>query len=239
MAKRVLILIVVLIAVGAGYLYVNSGLMVKYYIEQNGSAATGVQVSVESVELNILNGQATLYGLRVANPEGFSDAAAFSAGVIAVNLDANTVSEKVMTITGVRVVSPVFVYESVDGVSNYDIIGQNAQSGTGAPARDNEKAQKFIVDLIAFSNGQIKGIGLSGAAEERVAVLPGFTITDLGKAEGGVGAATIASRLADVVTAWVVEAVVVGEVFGGFDPTPDGLSGDQEGVMPAEGEPEG
>lgn len=234
MAKRILILIVVLIAVGAGYLYVNSGLMVKYYIEQNGSAATGVLVSVESVELDILNGQATLYGFRVANPEGFSDEAAFSADTIAVDLDANTVSEKVMTITSVRVDNPVFVYESVDGVSNYDIIGQNAQSGIDAPAREDEKAQKFIVELIEFSDGQIKGIGLLPAGQENSAVLPGFAVTDLGKAEGGVGAATIASRLADVVTARVVTAVVAGEVFGVFDRALGGL----KGVLTGGSEPE-
>jgi hypothetical protein len=58
------------------------------------------------------------------------------------------------------------------------------------------------------------------------------------RAEGGVPAAAIASRLADAVTAQVVAAVVAGEVFGVFDRTSGGLSGDPGGVVPEGSEPE-
>lgn len=211
--KKFLMLVVVLIAVGAGYLYLNSGLMVKYLIEKVGSDATGVTVSVESVELDVLKGEATLRGLKIGNPEGFSAAHALSVDVVSIGLDANTVRKEVMTITKIYVENPVLTYQSVDGVSNFDVIRQNAQAGTSRSKAEAEDAQKFIVNLIEFTSGKINAVGLSPTGEELNATMPGFKIKDVGKAEGGVSAATIASRIAVAVTSRVIEAVVAGALF--------------------------
>lgn len=211
--KKFLMFVVVLIAVGAGYLYLNSSAIVKNLIEAQGSAATGVTVSIDSVELDILNGEATIRGLRVGNPEGFSDRNALSVDVISVGLDANTVSKDVMTITKIYVENPVLTYESVDGVSNFDVIKQNAQSGSSTSSSDEEDGQKFIVNLIEFTTGKINAVGMSPTGEELNATMPGFKIKDVGKAEGGVPAATIASRIAVAVTSRVIEAVVAGALF--------------------------
>lgn len=120
--KKFLFLIVVVIAVGAGYLYLNSGAIVKNLIESQGSKATGVRVTIDAVELDILNGEATIRGLRIGNPEGFSDRAALAVDVISVGLDPNTVRKDVMTITKIYVENPVLNYESVDGTTNFDVI---------------------------------------------------------------------------------------------------------------------
>lgn len=211
--KKFLMFVVVLIAVGAGYLYLNSSAIVKSLIETQGSAATGVTVTIDSVELDILNGEATIRGLRVGNPEGFSDAAALAVDVISVGLDANTVSKDVMTITKIYVENPVLTYESVDGTSNFDVIKQNAQSGSSASSDDEQDTQKFIVNLIEFTSGKINAVGLSPTGEELNATMPGFKIKDVGKAEGGISAAAISSRIAVAVTSRVIEAVVAGALF--------------------------
>lgn len=220
--KKFLMLVVVLIAVGTGYVYVNSGAIVKSFIEAQGSAATGVRVSVESVELNVLNGEATLRGLRVGNPEGFSAAAALSVDVISVGLDANTISKDVMRLTKIYVENPVLIYETVDGVSNFHVIRQSAQSANPPSSNDEAEVQKFIVDLIEFTSGTLNAVGVSPSGEELNTALPGFSIKDMGKAEGGLPAATIASRIAVAITTRVIEAVLVGALFDGLgDPLGD------------------
>lgn len=211
--KKFLFLIVVVIAVGAGYLYLNSGAIVKNLIESQGSKATGVTVSIDTVELDILNGEATIRGLRIGNPEGFSDRAALAVDVISVGLDPNTVRKDVMTITKIYVENPVLNYESVDGTTNFDVIRQNARSGGDGTAGNSEDAQKFIVKLVQFTDGQINAIGLSPTGDELNAVMPGFRIRNIGKAEGGVTADVIARRITVAVTAQVIEAIVAGALF--------------------------
>ncbi len=211
--KRFLFLIVVVIAVGAGYLYLNSGEVARRFIENKGSEATGVSVTIKAVELDILNGEATIRGLRIGNPEGFSDRAALSVDVVSVMLDANTVRKDVMTITRIYVQNPVLTYESVDGTSNFDVIRQNAESGGSGSAADSEDVQKFIVRLVEFTSGRINAVGLSPTGEELNAVMPGFKLRNIGKAEGGVPADVIASRIAVAVTAAVIEAVIAGALF--------------------------
>ncbi len=222
--KKFLMLAVVLIAVGAAYLYLNSGALMKAFIEKQGSAATGVSVSIDSVEPDLLNGVVTLRGLRIGNPQGFSDGHALVVDVISVGLDANSVAKEVMIITKIYVENPVLTYESVDGVSNFDVIRQKAQTGGGDAVPENDKAQKFIVRLVQFTDGEIKATGLSPTGDALNATMPGFKIENIGKADGGIPASEVASQISVAVTTRVIEAVVAGALFDVVGDTVEGIT---------------
>lgn len=222
--KKFLMLAVVLIAAGAAYLYLNSGALMKTFIEKQGSAATGVSVSIGSVEPDLLNGVVTIRGLRIGNPQGFSDGHALSVDVISVGLDANSVGKEVMTITRIYVENPVLTYESLNGVSNFDIIRQNAQSGGGSATPEDDKAQKFIVKLVEFTDGEIIATGLSPTGDALNATMPGFKVKNIGKAEGGVRASEVASQITVAVTTRIIEAVVAGALFDVVGDTVEGIT---------------
>lgn len=75
MRKIILIVVAVLVvAIGAGVAFLSSNLdsIVKKVIETAGTEVAGVKVSVGDVKISLSEGKATIAGLTVANPPGFS-----------------------------------------------------------------------------------------------------------------------------------------------------------------------
>ncbi len=86
MKKLVISVVGLLIVVTAGLVFVWSNLdgIVKDAIQTYGSEATKTQVSVEDVTLKLESGYASIRGLNVGNPSGFSDPNIFELGEISV-----------------------------------------------------------------------------------------------------------------------------------------------------------
>jgi hypothetical protein len=120
------VFVVLLLLVGGAlyYVYTNIDVLVERGIETAGTSAAGTRVEVDSVDLDLLGGSATVRGFTLANPAGYSDAAMLSFDELAVVIDISGMSRdgSNIAITSITSRNPHLLYESHDGVSNLDTI---------------------------------------------------------------------------------------------------------------------
>jgi len=154
--KKVLIalgIIVVLVAGGFTYVYLNLDELVETAIETAGSRALGTQVAVGSVALNLTGGTAEIYDFTIANPQGFTQGDMLRFSELSVGLDIQNISAESIHVLSVVSRDPCVLYESRDGMTNFDAISSRFDSGEPAePAEDPGSQPRVIVDDILIEN---------------------------------------------------------------------------------------
>ena len=96
--------VILILVVALGYLGLNRlDDVIAVTIEEEGSAAMGVPVSVDKVITDLALGTATIYGLSIANPEGYSSEPAMNIGLIEASVDYETFDIKEINISQVLV----------------------------------------------------------------------------------------------------------------------------------------
>ncbi len=202
--KKVLVgaaAVVVLLVVGLVVLYSNLDAIVKDAIQTYGSEATKTTVSVADVKLELADGKATISGLKVGNPAGFSDPNIFELGMISTKIDVSTIDQNPIIIDEILIKAPAVVYEiNKDGLSNADLLKKNLGVGSGgggeAAASDGggEELKMIIRKLVVEGTSAKVRIAALGDMEQSVK-LPRIVMTDVGKKSGGATAAEVAEAL--------------------------------------------
>ena len=114
MKKFLIAIIVVLIIAIAGaiyYLISNLDAIIEAAIEQFGSDAVKTSVEVDKVETWLSEGTAVVYGVTIANPDGFSMPLAFSLDEIAVDINLEKTDKEVIAIDLINIAAPRVFYE--------------------------------------------------------------------------------------------------------------------------------
>ena len=215
---------------GAVYLFSSLDTIVKKIIVEVGSDVAGVKVSVSAVKISLTDGQASITGLEVANPPGFSSDPAIKLGVVTVALDTGSLSKNPVVVKEVLVGAPTIAYEIGTGGSNLDQLQRNIQSYTAKhaggggkaeakpePAKSGDKAEekKVVIDRLAITGGQVKlaAGGIPGAAT--TAKVPEIVLTGIGRDSGGASASQVAQKVLDsLVNGAVRSASSLGNVLG-------------------------
>ncbi len=198
--KKILIGIIVLVAiVVTALMFVWSNLdgIVKDAIQTYGSEATKTQVSVSKVNLELESGKASISGLNVGNPKGFTDPNLFELGNITVKIDTSSINSNPIIIDKIMIQSPSVVYEiNKDGLSNVDALKKNLgikESDSSASSKGEET--KMIIRKLVVQGGKAKvRIAALGGMEQSVN-LPRIQLKDVGKKSGGATAAEVAKLL--------------------------------------------
>ena len=81
------VLLVAAVAGSGYYLIQNLDGIVKNMIEEVGNEVTNTRVQVREVKVSLSEGKATMSGLTVANPPGFSSEPLFTLDQISVTID--------------------------------------------------------------------------------------------------------------------------------------------------------
>jgi len=142
------ILVVVVAAAGAAYwAYSNLDRLAKQVIEQAGSQALGVPVHVQSVDIQIAKRQATLKGLMVANPPGYTGQAAMS--IESVTVQMSGIKGDIKRIVAV---APLIRVELKGGVNNLEQLQAKAKRAAGGssrpvPAAGGSPAQMKVIKV--------------------------------------------------------------------------------------------
>ena len=163
MSKIIIGFVVILVGavLGVGYyLMQNLDEIVKNMIEEVGTEVINAQVQVKEVKINLPEGKATLRGLTVANPPGFSSEPLFTLSNVSVTIDTSSLAEPVylieeISIDGVRVLAEqtgmvTNVQKFMDGMPKSD--DPSAVGHTGSSEADI----KFAISRIDFSNGMME-----------------------------------------------------------------------------------
>ena len=196
---------VLVLMIGAmAYIWSNLDGMVKDAIQTYGSEATQTEVRVGDVKLELEAGKASITGLTVANPVGFTDPNIFELGNIMTTIDTATIRQNLVVIDQLIIRSPLVVYEiNQAGVSNVDVLKKNLATSPNKTSSHQANASqtetgdqiKMIIRKLVIEGGKAKvRIAALGKAEQTVN-LPRIQLTDVGKKNGGVTAAELAQIL--------------------------------------------
>ncbi len=119
MKKPVITVAVVLVvAAGLGWNFLsNLDRYVAKTIEVEGTRAMGTEVRVANVSIQLRNGTASISGLTIANPEGYTHPYAFELNEISVEIDYDT-----LEVVRIHVQEPKIVAEAKGLDTNFSDI---------------------------------------------------------------------------------------------------------------------
>ncbi len=198
---------VVLAAVAGGIFFVASNLdgLVKSAIETVGSEVAGTKVSVAAVKIELAEGRATITGLTVGNPKGFTSADAFRLGAVAVALDTGSVTGNPVVIKDISVSQPEVTYELGEGGSNIDALRRNIEARTGGgkgeakPAAAKGEERKLVIDRLAIKGGAVT-LATAIPGVQGTGRLGDIVLTGIGRDSGGADPAQVGAKVLGALT---------------------------------------
>jgi hypothetical protein len=213
-----LVVLIVILGLIVWRLYANLDLIVAKIIEEVGTEVTQTSVAVSGVQLKLLNGQAAVSGLAVANPAGFSSPDIFQLEKIAVSIDVESLKGSPIVINELVVAQPQVFYEmNKERVSNLSVLKKNVESysGTKAPPPGEQQpaatapageSVKLIIRKLSFEGGHLSASSALAPEQKIETDLPAFQLTDIGQATGGATSAQIAREVLDGLIRQATEA---------------------------------
>jgi hypothetical protein len=213
--KRLLVVIVILIAGGvlAGYLLIDG--IVKSVVEKQGTEQLKVPTTLGGVSLGLIHGTVDLDSLAIGSPSGFTAPQMFSVGKFAVDIGGvMRLRDEPIHISTVTIDQPTLVIEQNGGKLNFRELMNNLPSSNqpkdANPSVSGEsKPVKVIIDTLTISNAHvkvqsdspIKGLDLSALNKD--ISLPTMTLKNIGNADG----ANNGAALKDVATSIISKMV--------------------------------
>lgn len=202
-----LFLLGVIAVVAIGFFFL--GPIVTKTVNTVGPKITGTRVELDAAKVSPLTGGATLAGLFVGNPEGWTGDKAFYLGELRASVQPTSLLGDHIVVNEVYIDGPEFVYEKrLRGGSNIDALLKQIEENTGGgktpsatePGSESKKPMKFAVKSFVLKNA--KASVIVGGRTVTVP-LPPITITDLGVEEGGITADQIATKVLQRVLAQI------------------------------------
>ncbi|MBO6556088.1 MAG: hypothetical protein JJ934_11770 [Pseudomonadales bacterium] len=208
------VVFLVLAMAGAGiFLLQNLDGIVKDLIEDIGTDVVGQKVSVADVKVSLGEGSASISGLTVANPPGFSSEPVFSLGNIKVAIDTGSITGPVYVINEISV-SDVSVLAEQKGMSTnvQALLDGMPQSEAGEASTSEAGAGSDVllaIDQVNFANGNMEL--RSDQFENQKVELKRLNLRNLGTPENGLTpeevGAEVANQLVDQITDAVTDAI--------------------------------
>jgi len=133
----VLIILLVVITGGVYYVFSNLDYIVKAAIAKYGNETTHTAVAVEDVKIKFTDGSATIKGLTIANPPGFSLIHAFYLGEITTTINLEETSNELIAIDLINIAAPEVFYEiNAERKGSLNLLKDNiGGSKTDVPSR--------------------------------------------------------------------------------------------------------
>lgn len=156
--KKILGAIVLLLLVVAGglyYLYSNMDRLAKQQIEISGTEAMGTAVTVDEVVIDLPTGSASIRGLRVANPEGYSAGSMLGFAELNLVLDITNLSRHRIGIQSIVARNPHVLYEMQGNVSNLDVIHSRLAGGNPSAETSVNSADDILLDITRINIQEI------------------------------------------------------------------------------------
>ncbi|MEY3379500.1 MAG: hypothetical protein ACO24T_06120 [Hylemonella sp.] len=239
MKKRLLILLLVLLAALAAamwWLRGNLDGLIKDAIVRYGSEMTQAEVQVGSVELHIKQGQAVIRNLKIGNPAGFKTPYALAVGEIELDLDMDTLMQKVVTVRKIAIKAPDVIYEKGESMTNFDALLKNIavslgsqSAGKAQSAKGQAEGKKLIVDELSLTQAKAQASAPFMNGQTVSLTLPDTTLRNLGKSKGGLHAAELGQEVASALNQKLASAFsfdhMAKSVSGAFEKAADSIKG--------------
>lgn len=180
----VALIVVVAIVVFIGLKNLNN--LVELAIESVGPQVTKTDVQVDRVNIELTEGRGSIYGLTVANPEGFSGEHIFVLDQVSLQIQPSSLTENVVVIREI-LVDGARVNGEHQGVAEINLreMLNNIQSGEPEPPKDTTASPdvRFMVEKLSVTGTTIN---LSSPEfGERELTMKDIQLSDLGDREEG------------------------------------------------------
>jgi hypothetical protein len=160
--------------------------IVKKGVETIGPQVTGTSIELDGVNLSLLSGGGSLTGLRVGNPEGFSDDTLVSLGNIDVQIQPRSLLSDTLIIERIHLTEPNFLIEQSGRRTNLQALLSNVES-FAPPTEPGEKesgaARKMIIRELIIESARLRGSLLGQTIN---LPMPRIELRDIGVGEDGV-----------------------------------------------------
>jgi hypothetical protein len=185
-----------------------------------GPKLTQTKVELAGATISPLTGSGTLTGFAVGNPQGWSDANAFTLGKVHIDVEPLSIFGDHIVINEIIIDGPEFLYETRIVTSNIKDLLKNIEAFTGGGGKDAKtkegKPIKFVVKKFRLTNGKAR-LGV-GPAALPVPMLP-IAIDNLGVKEGGItpdqlATAVMTNVLSDIISATARATLQAGSTSG-------------------------
>jgi hypothetical protein len=212
--KKFAAVLVLLLAAGiAAYFLLNNplGRLVKLAIDEFGPKMTRADVRVGTVQIAAADGQGTISGLLLGNPEGFKTDYALKADTVEIAIEPASIAQNVVIIHKILIDAPHITYEKGDSGSNFDAIQHNVEQYLGASSGKGDKGgnKKMIIDSFIIRNAKVNYNGTLDLS------LPDIELHDVGKKSGGATSAQVVRALVAELNAKLVLALAKTAVISG------------------------
>ena len=199
--KKIVLAVVVILVVGVALvlfrMYGSMDRIIQAGIEKYGSRITQSKVTLNSVELSLRDGQATLNGLTIGNPKGYSTPYAIKLDKVSVKLDVKSLTGNPIVVDQVLVEAPRVTYELSGSGSNIDALSRNINSyvGGGKSESTSQGGRRLLIKDLQIRNGKVSVSAGALKGRKLSAALPDIHLTDIGKGSGGATPGEVASRI--------------------------------------------
>lgn len=199
-----IVLLIIFIAVAL----TNLGPIIKKAVNTYGPEITRTEIELKDVDVSLFQGEASLSGFLIGNPEGFHTPHAMTVQSVHVNINEKTIAKDPIIIDTIQVRAPDINYEIKGKTDNFRALLENIKKSTGTPkdpdATKPEPSQKkkepstniFIKEFI-LTDGTVH-LASSMLKEKNVSVsLPDIRMQDIGKKDEGTTPAKAFQEIAE------------------------------------------
>ena len=204
-----LVLVLLIVIGGVGYLYLSLNTLVKKAVETAGPLITRTDVTLSSANLSPFNGSGRLNGFVVGNPRGYSAPYALKLGSISVSVDKSTLLKDPIVVNSIEIRNPQLALIGTPGGTNLQELMRNIKSyGTAnekkqappspSPAASGKKteAKKFVVKSVVISGTKLDVIlSAFGQSVNQTLTLPEIRLSNLGSDGRGLSAAQLSEQI--------------------------------------------
>jgi hypothetical protein len=183
--------------------------IVKSAVEKVGSETLGTAVTLEGVNISLREGSGGLRGLKIRNPEGFSDANAFELSDISINLDIASLRTEEIIIESIVIDGAHVLFEEIGGQINLQKL---MPEGThAAETEGSAEAPKIVIQEFRFTNAQAS-LSSEKLETQMTVPIPDIVLRDIGKKGAGLTAAEASNQLLEPLIQKVLEGSQEGMV---------------------------
>ena len=199
------VILLLLVVAGAALYYsqsrvsslVEAALGIEAAAEELLTRAVGAEVTIESIDVALADGELSILGLTVANPAGFHTPHALEADEVRVAMELASLLEDTVVVREIVVEKPLFAYEIGREGSNLEALQRNAESfaGSGEGTSGDAPARRILIENLHVRGGRIaaSAVFLKGKAWE--VPLPDIHLRNLSSGEGGIAAAGVVTEV--------------------------------------------
>ena len=196
------VILLLLLAAGAALYFSQSrvsslaeaALGIEAAAEELLTRAVGTEVTIESIDVALADGELSMLGLTVANPAGFHTPHALEAGEVRIAMELASLLEDTVVVREIVVEKPLLTYEVGPEGSNLEALQRNAESFAGSGAGTSSGAaptRRILIENLHVRDGRVAASAVFLEGKSWKVPLPDIHLRNLSSGEGGIAAAGV------------------------------------------------